>query len=398
MTRTNAGRPLRVAMLIQGYLPLLGGAERQLASLAPLLQAHGLEVHVLTRRYAGLRAFETLAGVPVHRLPVPGPKAMAAAVYTATALLMLRQLRPDVLHAHELLSPTTTALAARRLWGTPILAKPLRGGALGDIARLRQKPAGARRLAALAQQVDAFAVISAEIDRELVGLGVPAERRLRLPNGVDTQRFQPGDPATRAARRAALDLPSGPLIVFSGRLAREKGLAGLLALWPRLRARHPVATLVILGSGPEQAALEALAVPGVRFGGRVDDMPAYLACADGFVLPSVAEGLSNALLEAMAAGLPVVATAVGGAEDVIQHGVSGWLAPPDAPEALYTGLDRVLGEADLRAVWGQAARAQMVRHYDLSGLAQRLAAVYARLARRGADTEREAIHDEIVTL
>ncbi len=379
--KTAAG-PLRVAMLIQGYTPRLGGAERQLAALAPLLLAGGVDVHVLTRHFPGLARFERLAGVPVHRLPAFGPKAVAASLYTVSALATLHRLKPDVIHAHELLSPGTTAVLARRLTGSPVLAKPLRGGAVGDIARLRQKPGGQQRLKALARSIDAFAVISREIDRELEALGVPPERRLRLPNGVDTHLYQPAEAQGQVDQRTALGLPPGPLVLYSGRLVPEKGLGGLLQIWPQVRAAHPTATLLLLGSGAERQALERLASSGVLFGGRVDDMPAYLRCADVFVLPSLAEGLSNALLEAMAAGLPVVATAVGGASDVIRQGESGWLVPPQAPAALRQGLHTLLADADLRARLGQGARARVVCDYDLRGLAKRLVTVYDCLARR----------------
>ncbi len=140
---------VRVAMLIQRYYPHIGGAERQLAALAPLLQKQGVVLHVLTRREAGLARFEYIDGVPVHRLPVAGPKPVAALMYTLTALRLLQQLRPDVIHAHELLSPATTAVAAKRWFGTPTVAKVLRGGDLGDLAKLQTKLRCARRIAAL---------------------------------------------------------------------------------------------------------------------------------------------------------------------------------------------------------------------------------------------------------
>jgi glycosyltransferase involved in cell wall biosynthesis len=378
----SASRSLRVAMLVQDYLPALGGAERQLSNLAPLLVEHGVDVHVLTRHRAGSRRFEASAAVPVYRLPAPGPRVVASASYTASALWRLRQLNPAVLHAHGLLSPSTTALAARELWGVPVLAKPLRGGALGDIVRLRRKLGGRLRLAALARQVDAFAVISREIDTELAELDVPPERRLYLPNGVDTQRFRPIEPAARAARRMELSLPSGPLVVFSGRLAPEKNLAELLKIWPRIRAAIADAGLLILGSGPERANLERLVSAGVMLQGKVDDVSAYLACCDVFVLPSLGEGLSNALLEAMAAGLPVVATDVGGSGDVIRHGESGWLVPPRAPTELLAGLLALLRNPTLAAELGQRARAHATQHHDLGILAARLVEVYRKLARR----------------
>ena len=186
-----SGSGLRVAMIIQGYAPRLGGAERQLQALAPLLVERGVEVHVLTRLYPGLQAYEEIDGIPVHRLPAPGPKASAALIFSMAALRLLKRLQPQVIHAHELLSPTSTALLARRLWGTPVVAKVLRGGYLGDIGKLKRKPFGQQRLHSLRDGVDMFIAISQEIDAELAEMGVPSERRCFQPNGVDRARFHP---------------------------------------------------------------------------------------------------------------------------------------------------------------------------------------------------------------
>jgi len=236
-------------MIIQGYHPRVGGAERQLAAVAPRLQARGLDVHVLTRRYPGLAAEEIVNGVPVHRLPIPGPKRVGSLVFLAAALLKLRQLRPQVIHAHELLSPTTTALAARRLWKTPVVAKVLRGGAVGDLAKLRRNSLSASRLRPLQTQVDRFIVVSREIDRELEAAGIPPQRRAFIPNGVDCQRFAPATPEQKAAARAQLGLPANqPVLVFTGRIDPEKNLALLLSLWPQIRLAAPQASLLLSGT------------------------------------------------------------------------------------------------------------------------------------------------------
>src|SRR5262245_55216496 len=121
-------RLLRVAMIIQDYLPRVGGAERQLAALAPLLREQNVEIFILTRRYTSLSPYELIGGVPVYRLPIMKPGPVASLMFTLTALPLLRRLRPDLVHAHGLFSPTTTAVAARRWLGVPVAAKVLRGG------------------------------------------------------------------------------------------------------------------------------------------------------------------------------------------------------------------------------------------------------------------------------
>jgi glycosyltransferase involved in cell wall biosynthesis len=373
---------MRVAMLIQAYLPHVGGAERQLSALIPLLRKRGVEVIILTRRYAGMSAFETIDGTPVIRFAAPGPKPVAMLAFVAQAVLALARLRPDVIHAHELLSPASAALLAKRLFRTPVVAKVLRGGALGDIDKLRRRPFGARRLAGLRDRVDAFISISSEIDAELATIGVEPARRLSIPNGVDTGRFRPAAADEKRRLRESLGLPAAaPLAVFSGRLVPEKRVDRLLAAWPFVRENVPGAELVVLGAGEEEAVLRDQAGAGVRFAGQVEDVLPWLQAADVFVLPSATEGLSNALLEALACGLGAVATAVGGAPDVIVDGESGLLVPPDDTAALAAALVKLLGDPILQTRLGAAGRKVIETRYSLEQTAGRLAELYARLAR-----------------
>lgn len=367
---------MRVDMIILEYHPIVGGAQRQLAMVAPRLQALGVEVRVLTRRYPGLPPYEVIDGVPVHRLPAPGPKLTAAFSFTLAALAEIRRHPPDLIHAYSLFSPLTTAVWAKKLMGLPVVAKILRGGPLGDVDRLRHKPFGARRLAGYQRQVDAFLTISQEIDNELAEIGVSPARRVFVPNGVDLARFSPLSAAEKTLRRQQLNLPAGPLVLFTGRLSAEKRVDHLLAVWPTVRRQQPTAVLLILGDGPEAAALKQQAGTGVLFGGRVDDVHTYLQAADLFVLPSATEGLSNSLLEAMAAGLPSLVTAVGGAPDVIEHGQSGWLISPDSLADLETAVITLLGNKTLQQALGRRARQKMTAEFGLDSVAAALYSVY----------------------
>jgi glycosyltransferase involved in cell wall biosynthesis len=365
-------------MLILEYHPITGGAQRQLASVAPLLCARGALVEVWTRAVHGLPRRERVAGVPVRRLGRPG--AGATATFVAEAAARLVAARPDVLHAYSLFSPSAVALFARRALGVPTVVKVLRGGLLGDAVRLQRKPFGARRAAALARGIDRFVAISHEIDTELADLGVAPERRRFIPNGVDTERFRPANARTRAELRGRLGLADQPIVVYAGRLVPEKSVGDLLAAWVRVRSASPRAELAVLGAGACEAELRRAAPPGVRFLGDVGDVVPYLRAADAFVLPSSTEGLSNALLEAMAAGLPVVATAVGGALDLIEDGRSGRLVAPGQPIALADALSSLLADADLRERLGSRARERVTSDYSLPVVAGRLLHLYRELA------------------
>lgn len=372
---------LRVAMIIHSYHPRVGGAEQQLMAIAPLLQARSVDVHILTRRYPGLAAYEMVNGVPVHRLSIPGPKPVASLSFTVAALPLLRKLRPNVIHAYDMRSPATTAIAAKRLLNVPVAVKVLRGGAMSDFAALRSMPFGARRLASFVKQIDAFVTISQEIEAELDAYNVPSSRRHFIPNGVDTTRFAPLAPDEKRTLRTRLGLLDVPTVIFTGRLAPEKRVQHLLAVWPTVRKHYPDATLLLLGAGPEEAMLRQQASPGVQFLGLQQDVTPYLQAADVFVLPSATEGLSNALLEALATGLPALVTAVGGAPDVIEHQRHGWLIGPDDVPALEAALLTLLGDPELRARLSANGRERIVQEYALSVTADRLRTMYDTLMR-----------------
>jgi glycosyltransferase involved in cell wall biosynthesis len=371
---------MRVVMLVR-YFPYLGGAERQVQSLAPRLRARGVDVRIVSRQYDNLPRYEEMEGVPVYRLPMWGPKFLTSLLYSMLSLPLLRRLRPDVLHAHELLSPASTALLAKRSMNIPVAAKILRGGVLGDIDKLQGRRSGRMRLSLLKRDVDAFVVISQEIDQELAELGVEPERRAFIPNGVDTDRFVPVPLSEKKRLRTQLGIsPDGPVAVFTGRLSEEKRVDQLLRVWKTVREQYSQASLLVVGSGTEEARLKQLAGPGVQFCGLVDDVVPYLQTADIFVLPSVTEGLSNALLEALSVGLPVVATRIGGTPDLVRHGENGYLIEPDNVDGLQSSLMMLLADEDMCSRLGQAGRGLVLENYSLDSTADRLVILYKKLA------------------
>lgn len=370
----------RVAMVIQRYLPHVGGAERQLQQLAPRLRALGYDIHILTRHEKNLLHFEVIDGVPVHRLPSIGPKALAAATFTAAALLMLSRSRPDLVHAHEILTPSSIAVLSKRIHNHPVLVKILRGGARGDIYKLKRRPFWKSYLRDLSRRVDAFITISHEIEDELSALNVSSEKLVFIPNGVDTARCTPVSEDRKQKLRAELSLPlHATIVVYTGRLVPEKRVDHLLKIWPDVRLKFYDAHLLILGEGSEESRLKGMFVNGVLFTGQVDEAAPYLQAADLFVLPSSTEGLSNSMLEAMSCGLPVLATTVGGAPDVIQHSVNGYLIPPEDVDSLQRGVETLLGDGTLRFTLGANARQRIISDYSLDSVAERLATLYQRL-------------------
>jgi glycosyltransferase involved in cell wall biosynthesis/O-antigen ligase len=360
-----------VAMVIQNYVPALGGAECQLANLMPRLRARGVHPVVITRALAGRPTRDEVDGVPVVRVPVRGPGSLQSLLFVHGARRELRTLRPDVIHAFDTLTPSLIALGHRRAHGTPVVTKLLRSGEIGDLAVLARKPLGERRRRALVEGVDRFVAISSDLVDELRRLGVPDDHILHIPNGVDIERFRPRHRQANGDRRS-------PRVIATGRLVPEKRLHELAAHWERVRECHPTAELVLVGDGPERPKVDGY--PGTRLLGRRDDVPDRLREADVYVSASSGEGLSNSLLEAMATGLPCVVTDVGGVRDVIVDGVHGFIVDPQDMEALVERVNLLLGAPDRRRSIGRAARRRMTTGWSLDATATALADCYHELA------------------
>lgn len=373
-------QPLHVVMLMHDYLPMGGGAETQLAALAPALKDCGVNISVIARRYPDLKAYEEIDGVPVYRMFNPGSRILTSLAYTATSIPKINSLKPDLLHAHTFISPATTAIVAKRLFHKPFVLTAHRSGELGEVQRLQRRKSGKPRLEALKQNVDAFICISREIDEELDGIGVMPEKRHFLPNGVDVDQFQPLSLEEKQQLREKLDIPKDALVaIFTGRLDPEKRVNNLLTVWDEIRAEHPQALLLILGTGLLEDELHEMAGEGVRFTGRVNNVADYLQASDAFVLPSIAEGLSVSMLEAMASGLPAIITNVGGATDAINHMKNGWLIEPDNLADLKEALLKILGDTPLRTQLGEQARERVLHNFHLPVIASRLRQVYDEL-------------------
>ncbi len=253
-----------------------------------------------------------------------------------------------------------------------MLAKVACGGAVGDLARLR-RTAGTRVLFRILRGLDRIVVPSRQTAAEVRAAGFLEDRIVRIPNGVDIARFTPAGPIRS-------DSPAHT-VLFLGRLDGQKGVETLLTAWGEVAARLPEAILVIAGQGPQEAALRAAVTQAgmagrVRFLGPVSDPEAHLRVASAFVLPSHHEGLPNVLLEAMATGLPCVATAIGGTMDAATDGCDALLVPPGDAAALAKGLLCILTDGDLAERLGAAARRRVVADFSLDNMVVRYEELY----------------------
>lgn len=378
---------LRIGYLIAYFHPFESGAERQALTQGRELVRRGHEVHVVTHAMPGVPREDDVDGIRVHRRVRSSKRGpLFAPSFVASAVRSLGRIRRhvDLVHTHQALWEAVAAGTARatgRLRGVPTLVQPASSGYYGEAEEL-QRIRGAGLLRRLILRNDGFIAISSDIERQWLGLGVPPERMVRIASGVDADAYAPGP------SRVAATLPPSPRVVFTGRLHPQKNLDVLIDAWPAVLARSP-ATLVLVGQGPERDRLAAKArtlgvEPHIHFAGPAGDVSDMLRAADVFVLPSVAEGMSNSLLEAMATGLPCVASDIGGNQDLLGPGGAGVLVAGQDPSRWAEAISGLLLDPARRSALGTAARRRVDEEYAVGRVIDRFEEVYRQTLREAA--------------
>ncbi|MDS4068018.1 MAG: TIGR03088 family PEP-CTERM/XrtA system glycosyltransferase [Candidatus Competibacter sp.] len=291
---------------------------------------------------------------------------------------VLRRLRPTVVH--------TRNLAALEMQGPALLAgvRARIHGEHGWDAQAAGNPRH-RRLRRLCKPlVGRYIALSGELEAYLRdAVGVPANRIARICNGVDSERFHPG--RDRSPMPLGFAPPDALVVGTVGRLERVKDQSNLARAFIRLVESVPETRrrlrLVIVGDGSLRAEVENLLTEaGLRdltwLPGARDDVPELLRGLDVFVLPSLAEGISNTILEAMACGLPVVATAVGGNAELVVDGLTGRLVPAGDPAALAAAIQTYLDDPGLLDAHGVAGRRRVEERFSLDAMVAAYLAVY----------------------
>lgn len=363
-----------------------GGPQAQAAHVLRAMQRTGVPASVLTQgRHSDASAAGWTSGLPTTALPGGNQWRFAMQLYRH---LCATRDEYDIVHVHGFGLESFAATAARQRTGRPVVVKLTTVGpgskshAYGRWTRLFPfvlQPAW--------RAVDAWISLSTAARDDLLRMGVAPERIAYVPNGVDTRLFHPLAPAERAAARAELGLaPDDVLLLSVTRLISHKRADLLIRAVLELAPQFPRLRLWLVGDGELRPHLEALAAASphrnaVRFCGRLKtkDVARTMQAADAFALLSQREGLSNATLEAMACGLPVVASAVSGMADLIRPGESGHLVPPDSEAAARKALAMVLQDAEARQRMGMAGLATVRKEFTLERTVERLISLYADL-------------------
>jgi glycosyltransferase involved in cell wall biosynthesis len=374
-----------VIMLVNEFPPLpVGGAERQAERLSAHLARDGWPVWVLTRRTPGLAASESRFGFQIIRPSALGPGKFQTVSFVLGALVELWRLRKEysILHAHLAFGPAFAAVLAARLLGKRVVVKLGNSGEFGDIQVSKKTWRGRLRLSVFRRWTDLVIVLDDAMRKEAISAGFDPRRLRHMNNGIDAKAFAPS--ASRQDAQSALGLAGKVVVLSMGRLAAQKSLPVLFQSFAAARPGCPSLHLLVLGDGPERAALEALAdsltiSEHVTFAGNQADVKPYLHAADLFVLPSASEGISNALLEAMSAGLACLATPVGGNSEVLEAGRCGMLLPVGDIRAWSETLVQLGQSSWARERLGKAAQERVRSEYDFSVVGERYESLYADL-------------------
>lgn len=309
----------------------------------------------------------------IETVVVPQQPGLDAA-WMVNFVKLIRRRRIDLMHAQEFAMNTCCSIASA-ITGVPVVTTVQGKNYYPDKRR--------RRFAyRFVSKQSRMIAVSEDLRRFLVSrVGVRAERVTTIHNGIDTRKYRT-DNGDRAAIRNELGVDdTQPVLGTAGSLYPVKGHIHLLRAMAIVVRDVPDAVCVIAGRGellePLQTTAAELGIErNVRFLGFRPDVPAVLKALDLFVLPSLSEGFSLALLEALAAGRPVVATGVGGNAEVVANGRNGFLVPPEDPTALAERILTLLGDPRLAATFGETGRSRVDPEFDVTTMVRRYEDVY----------------------
>jgi glycosyltransferase involved in cell wall biosynthesis len=381
---------MRICIFTETYYPVMGGGETQANLLAEGLIAGGHSVIVLTRRSeASLKKHERYGNVDVYRLTPTGRGQLKKWGLLLSSIPVLIRLRAqyDLIFVSGYRIIGMAAVLVGKLLRKPVVLKADSQGEMsGEFFDSGLKKIGISHSSfpfslflrfrnSILKKADGFSAISPEIASEWTSGGIPSNKVRLIPNAVDTARFIPVDTTQKMRLRQKLGLPQeGNIAIYTGRLVSYKGLPLLLQVWKEICCRHENALLLLAGTGGLdihncEAELHEYVVSSnmeknVQFLGAVNNVEEFLQAADLFAFPTENDAFPSSVVEAMACGLPVIATPVGAIKTIVIHEETGWLIQPKNDQQLFDALHVLLSNRLLASKLGQAASRSVQERYS----------------------------------
>lgn len=387
---SGAVPPLSVLLVVDTYPPAIGGSEIEAQRVSSALIRRGHHVQVLCSGGPPMpetRHWIDPAGVPTRILTRRSQARLKHIWYALQVgwIILTEGRRYDVIYFLMQGLHLATGLQAGHFLGKPMVMK---AGGSGVIPLMRNSRVGRYELNWLQRWGVRLLVLNPGMVEEALADGFQREKITWMPNPVDMEEFRPPVKEERDTWRSQHDIPSeAQVIIYVGRLSHEKGLPELLRSFALAARSRPEATLVLLGDGPQRAELEALAASlplapqQIRFMGRVDiqTVPFWHRASDIFALVSPSEGLSCALLESMASGLPSVVCDIPANRQLVDSEVHGITVPFGDDAATAAAFERLLADPDLRQRMGRAARESVLETFSIDRVTERYEALFQEL-------------------
>jgi len=376
----------KIIFVIRYFYPYIGGLEKQALNLAAVLRQRGINVSVVTSRFFPDWPLEdVIKGVPVCRLPSPRIKLIGAIIFLVflSRYLLKNRNHFDMVHAFQVGYSSALTILLCSIFAKPTILNLAGSGKGGDVRRHRKTPWG-RVFLSLCSFASRIVVLNREMITELQSINYHSQNTVYIPNGVDLSIYHEAD--ERESLRKQMGIGKEKVILYTGRLSPEKGVDFLIHAYGSLSLDMPT-KVYIIGTGRDLSRLQKL----VRYYNMehkiillpaVDDIVPYLQIADVFVMPSLYEGLSNSILEAMACGIPVIATRVSGNAEVIEDGVTGILVDRTDYHNLSQALTELLEHPDKARELGLKAKQTVREKYDLQIVAEQYLNLYTTVTEK----------------
>jgi L-malate glycosyltransferase len=380
---------LSILMFCAQFRPHIGGAERQAERLAMELSGLGYRVTILTpRRDADSPGIEQLNGVTIERFaltdlsrlfPLPGVAVLNIPymLWQITRAMQRRLKHADIVHCHIASLETGCAALAGRMGKVPVLCKAATAASRSDLEEIRNTGPTGRLVEWLVRtSIQTWVATTASVEEALVRAGIDAKRIVRIPNGVEVANQVNAVWPPRAIRS----------FLYVGRVSRntQRDFPTMIKAFDRIATTYPDVELAVVGGGDlwEEtrklaegcAARDRIHLPGF------DQPEKWLSWADCLILPSRQEGMSNALLEAMAAGVPCIANDIPPNREVLDNGNAGVLVPVGDCDALVAAMQDMAENGAKSRRMGQMAKERAARYYSIKAVADRYARLYQSLA------------------
>lgn len=369
---------MKISIFISQFIPKnIGGTEIATYNIARYLAMRGNEVHIVTPLDKGLPENSIMDGINIHRIKTPDIQLIHGLFFIFRSYYLMKIINPDILHSQSASTAGITCLFIKKMLKKPFIIY-FRGGDINDAGRfdlLVNKALLSSCDFALALTDDMKNKIS--IDKSKIAV---------IPNGIDISRF---NGIKKEAARMSLGISADDkVLLYAGSLRPEKGVSFLIKSVSIIKRDFPDIKLLIVGDGKDRYEMEKLSKElqldcNIRFVGRVknEEVPQYFILSDIFILASLMEGFPNVLLEAMAAGLPIICTNVCGLPEIVSDGKNGYLIDPCDPAAIAEKVSIILNDEELKKTISYNNKKKSIE-FSLEKTAEKLEEVYKGILKK----------------